>query len=123
MKLISTKNNILPDKIYLTVEKELKLFYFNAFRRRPKNLLTLELIKECYSDQINFFINQISQIIKSYKKGNNKKELFSNLTEFKKNEGCNKKIMESIILHFSDSYENLVFTSSELKTLFLFEEK
>ena len=31
--------------------------------------------------------------------------------------------MESIILHFSDSYENLAFTSSELKILFLFEEK
>ena len=123
MKPISTKNNTFPDKIYLTIEKELKLFYFSAFRRRPKNLLTLELIKECYSDQINFFINQISQIIISYKKGNKKKELFSNLTEFKKNEGCNKKIMESIILHFSDSYENLVFNSSELKTLFLFEEK
>ena len=62
MKPISTKNNTLPDKIYLTVEKELKLFYFSAFRRRPKNLLTLELIKECYSDQINFFLNQISKI-------------------------------------------------------------
>ena len=123
MKPISTKNNTLPDKIYLTVEKELKLFYFSAFRRRPKNLLTLELIKECYSDQINFFQNQISQIIKSYKKSKNKKELYSNLIEFKKNEGCNKKIMESIILHLSDSYENLAFTSSELKILFLFEEK
>ena len=123
MKAISTNNNTLPEKIYLSVEKELKLFYFSAFRRRPKNLLTLELIKECYSDQINFFINQISQIIKSHKKSNNKKELLGKLIEFKKNEGCNKKIMESIILHFSDSYENLAFTSSELKTLFLFEEK
>ena len=123
MKAISTKNNTLPDKIYLTVEKELKLFYFSAFRRRPKNLLTLELIKECYSDQIIFFRDQISQIIKSYKKSNNKKELFGKLIEFKKNEGCNKKIMESIILHLSDSHENLAFTSSELKTLFLFEEK
>tara|TARA_B100001248_G_C27047522_1_gene303729 strand:- start:110 stop:481 length:372 start_codon:yes stop_codon:yes gene_type:complete len=123
LKAISTKNNTLSEKIYITVEKELKLFYFNAFSRRPKNLLTLELIKECYSDQIKFFLNKISQIIKSYKKSNNKKELFGKLIEFKKNEGCNKKIMESIILHLSDSHENLAFTSSESKTLFLFEEK
>ena len=122
MKAISTKNNTFPEKIYITVEKELKLFYFSAFRRRPKNLLTLELIKECYSDQINFFINQISSIINSHKKSNNKKELFGKLIEFKKNEGCNKKIMESIILHLSDSYENLSFTSSELKSLLLFED-
>jgi len=122
LKAISTKNNTFPEKIYITVEKELKLFYFSAFRRRPKNLLTLELIKECYSDQINFFINQISQIIKSYKKSNVKKELFGKLVEFKKNEGCNKKIMESIILHLSDSHENLSFTSSELKSLLLFED-
>ena len=123
MKAISTKNNILSKKINITVEKELKLFYFSAFRRRPKNLLTLELIKECYSDQIKFFLNQISQIIKSYKKSSNKNELFGNLIEFKKNEGCNKKIIESLILHLSDSHKNLDFTSSELKSLFLFEEK
>ena len=91
MKPISTKNNTFPDKIYLTIEKELKLFYFSAFRRRPKNLLTLELIKECYSDQINFFLNQISQIIKSYKKSNNKKELYGNLIEFKKMKAVIKK--------------------------------
>ena len=57
MKAISQKSRNLSPKITSTVEKELKLFYFKAFKRRSKNLLTLELIKECYADQIKFFIN------------------------------------------------------------------
>ena len=62
MKAISQKNKKLSLEIISIVERELKLFYFNAFKRRSKNLLTLELIKECYADQINFFIDEIKKM-------------------------------------------------------------
>ena len=48
------------------ISNELKKFYFKNFRRRGKSLKTLELIKECYHDQFNFFIDEILyQIISS----------------------------------------------------------
>ena len=44
------------------ISNELKKFYFKNFRRRGKSLKTLELIKECYHDQFNFFIDEIDKI-------------------------------------------------------------
>ena len=122
MKAISQKSRNLSPKITLTVEKELKLFYFKAFKRRSKNLLTLELIKECYTDQIKFFINEISDLINKYDKELKKDLVLLDLIEFKKNEGCNKKILETLIIHLQERYNNLNFGPSELKSLLLFED-
>ncbi len=122
MKAISQKSRNLSLKITLTVEKELKLFYFKAFKRRSKNLLTLELIKECYTDQIKFFINEISDLINKYDKELKKDLVLLDLIEFKKNEGCNKKILETLIIHLQERYNNLNIGPSELKSLLLFED-
>tara|TARA_B100000965_G_scaffold195731_1_gene163522 strand:- start:1015 stop:1383 length:369 start_codon:yes stop_codon:yes gene_type:complete len=122
LKAISQKSRNLSLKITLTVEKELKLFYFKAFKRRSKNLLTLELIKECYTDQIKFFINEISDLINKYDKELKKDLVLLDLIEFKKNEGCNKKILETLIIHLQERYNNLNIGPSELKSLLLFED-
>ena len=53
----------MTETLTKTVSEELKKFYFKNFRRRGKSLKTLELIKECYNDQYNFFINELSDII------------------------------------------------------------
>ena len=52
----------------------------------------IELIKECYSDQINFFLNQIFRIIKSYKKSNNKKNCIVILLNLKKMKAVIKRL-------------------------------
>ena len=122
MKAISQKSRKLSPEITSTVEKELKLFYFKAFKRRSKNLLTLELIKECYTDQIKFFINEISDLINKYDKELKKDLVLLDLIEFKKNEGCNKKILETLIIHLQERYNNLNIGPSELKSLLLFED-
>ena len=122
MKAISQKNKKLSSEIISTVERELKLFYFNAFKRRSKNLLTLELIKECYADQINFFINQILNLVSKYDNEYKQKDVFSDLMIFKNHEGCNKKILETLILFLSDKYNYLEFSPTELKSLLLFED-
>ena len=122
MKAISQKNKKLSSEIISIVERELKLFYFNAFKRRSKNLLTLELIKECYADQINFFINQILKLVSKYDKEYKQKDVFSDLMIFKNHEGCNKKILETLILFLSDRYNYLEFSPTELKSLLLFED-
>ena len=122
MKAISQKSKNLSRKITSTVEKELKLFYFKAFKRRSKNLLTLELIKECYADQIKFFINEISDLINKYDKELKKDLVLLDLIEFKKNEGCNKKILETLIIYLQERYNNLNIGPSELKSLLLFED-
>ena len=122
MKAISQKSRNLSPKIISIVEKELKLFYFKAFKRRSKNLLTLELIKECYTDQIKFFINEISDLINKYDKELKKDLVLLDLIEFKKNEGCNKKILETLIIHLQERYNNLNIGPSELKSLLLFED-
>ena len=122
MKAISQKNKKLSSEIISTVERELKLFYFNAFKRRSKNLLTLELIKECYKDQINFFIHQILNLVSKYDKEYKQKDVFSDLMIFKNHEGCNKKILETLILFLSDRYNYLEFSPTELKSLLLFED-
>ena len=122
MKAISQKSRNLSPKITSTVEKELKLFYFKAFKRRSKNLLTLELIKECYTDQIKFFINEISDLINKHDKEFKKDLVLQDLINLKKNEGCNKKILETLIIHLQERYNNLNFGPSELKSLLLFED-
>jgi CRISPR/Cas system CMR-associated protein Cmr1 (group 7 of RAMP superfamily) len=122
LKAISQKSRNLSPKIISIVEKELKLFYFKAFKRRSKNLLTLELIKECYTDQIKFFINEISDLINKYDKELKKDLVLLDLIKFKKNEGCNKKILETLIIHLQERYNNLNIGPSELKSLLLFED-
>ena len=122
MKAISQKNKKLSSEIISTVERELKLFYFNAYKRRSKNLLTLELIKECYEDQINFFVDQILNLVSKYDKEYKQKDVFSDLMIFKNHEGCNKKILETLILFLSDKYNYLEFSPTELKSLLLFED-
>ena len=122
MKATLQKSNNLPPQIISTIERELKLFYFNAFKRRSKNLLTLELIKECYTDQIEYFTTHILKLISKCDRNLIKEELLKDLFNFKKNEGCNKKILETLILHLDERYDNLQITPSELKSLLLFED-
>ena len=55
-----------------TIESELKAFYFKAFRRRSKSLETLDLIKECYLDQIDLFNDYLEQLLKSFKEKRSK---------------------------------------------------
>jgi len=116
------KNKKLSSEIISIVERELKLFYFNAFKRRSKNLLTLELIKECYTDQIEYFTTHILELISKSDRKLIKEELLKDLFNFKKNEGCNKKILETLILHLVERYDKLQITPSELKSLLLFED-
>ena len=122
MKATLQKSNNLPPELISTIERELKLFYFNAFKRRSKNLLTLELIKECYTDQIEYFTTHILELISKSDRKLIKKELLKDLFDFKKNEGCNKKILETLILHLDQRYDKLQITPSELKSLLLFED-
>ena len=122
MKATLQKSNNLPPEIISTIERELKLFYFNAFKRRSKNLLTLELIKECYTDQIEYFTTHILELISKSDRKLIKQELLKDLFNFKKNEGCNKKILETLILHLDERYDKLQITPSELKSLLLFED-
>ena len=122
MKPTSIKDNYLSSNLQKTIEKQLKLFYFNAFKRRSKNLLTLELIKECYNDQINFFENYINDLLLKYDKGFEKNDILNDLFDLKKNEGCNKKILQTLIIDLKERYNNFDISSSELKLLLLFEE-
>ena len=122
MKAISQKNKKLSLEIISIVERELKLFYFNGFKRRSKNLLTLELIKECYADQINFFIDQILNLVSKYDNECKQKDVYTDLMVFKNHEGCNKKILETLILFLSDRYNCIEFNPTELKSLLLFED-
>ena len=122
MKAISQKNKKLSLEIISIFERELKLFYFNAFKRRSKNLLTLELIKECYADQINFFIDQILNLVSKYDNECKQKDVYTDLMVFKNHEGCNKKILETLILFLSDRYNCIEFNPTELKSLLLFED-
>ena len=91
-------NKFLSD----TIEKELKAFYFKAFRRRSKNLETLDLIKECYLDQIHLFNDYLEQLLKSFKEKQSKSLLLEDLIKFKNFEGCNKKIMKSVVLEIKN---------------------
>ena len=108
-------NKFLSD----TIEKELKAFYFKAFRRRSKNLETLDLIKECYLDQIHLFNDYLEQLLKSFKEKQSKSLLLEDLIKF---EGCNKKIMKSVVLEIKKIDESVDFESDETKDLFEFDD-
>ena len=119
MKAISQSNLNINYKT--VVERQLKLFYFNAFRRRPKNLLTLELIKECYSDQIILFNNKIKKIITDFKISKDNSLALKKLNKLKKTEGCNKKILESVIAELSKN--KMKITQNEIDNLLFFEDQ
>ena len=104
------------------VEKELKVFYFKAFKRRSKSLETLELIKECYLDQIDLFNNYLEKLFKSFKENKSKSLLVEDLIKFKNFEGCNKKIMKSIVSEIKKIDESVDFDSDETKYLFEFDD-
>ena len=104
------------------VEKELKVFYFKAFKRRSKSLETLELIKECYLEQIDLFNSYLEKLFKSFKENKSKSLLVEDLIKFKNFEGCNKKIMKSIVSEIKRIDESVDFDSDETKDLFEFDD-
>jgi hypothetical protein len=87
----------MSDELLNTLKRELKKFYFKNFKRRGKSLKTLELIKECYNDQLDFYIHELKTIIKKSLESKDEKLVLKLLSDFKKNEGCNKKIMKFIV--------------------------
>ena len=87
----------MSNELINTIKQELKKFYFKNFRRRGKSLKTLELIKECYNDQFDFYVSEVNNIIKKSIESKDEKLVMKLLSDFKKNEGCNKKIMSFII--------------------------
>ena len=104
------------------VEKELKIFYFKAFKRRSKSLETLDLIQECYSDQISLFNEYLERLLKSFKEKRTKSLLIEDLIKFKNLEGCNKKIMKSLIAEIKKIDHSINFDSVENKYLFEFDD-
>ena len=111
-------NKFLSD----TIEKELKAFYFKAFRRRSKSLETLDLIKECYLDQIGLFTDYLEQLLKSFKEKRSKSLLVEDLSKFKNFEGCNKKIMKSVVSEIQKIDDSVNFDSDETEYLFEFDD-
>ena len=111
-------NKFLSD----TIESELKAFYFKAFRRRSKSLETLDLIKECYLDQIDLFNDYLEQLLKSFKEKQSKSLLLEDLIKFKNFEGCNKKIMKSVVSEIKKIDDSVDFESDETNDLFEFDD-
>ena len=111
-------NKFLSD----TIERELKAYYFKAFRRRSKSLETLDLIKECYLDQIVLFSDYLDQLLKSFKEKRSKSLLVEDLIKFKNFEGCNKKIMRSVVSEIQKIDDSVDFESDETKYLFEFDD-
>ena len=122
----------MSNELINTIKQELKKFYFKNFRRRGKNLQTLEfgknlqtleLIKECYNDQFDFYLLEIKKIIKKSIELKDEKLIIKLLSDFKKNEGCNKKIMSFIIneLVVENKLEFLEIPNNH--SLFEFEEE
>ena len=105
-----------------TIESELKAFYFKAFRRRSKSLETLDLIKECYLDQIDLFNDYLEQLLKSFKEKRSKNLLLEDLIKFKNFEGCNKKIMKFLVAELKKSDDSIDFEPEEIQFLFEFED-
>ena len=83
---------------------------------------TLELIKECYLDQIDLFNNYLEKLFKSFKENKSKSLLVEDLIKFKNYEGCNKKIMKSIVSEIKKIDESVDFDSDETKDLFEFDD-
>ena len=102
------------------ISKELKIFYFKSFRRRSKSLETLDLIKECYNDQINLFNFHIKDLLMSSKK--NKSFVLKSLKKIKNFEGCNKKIMKFLVAELKKLDDSIDFKSEEIHFLFEFED-
>ena len=48
--------------------------------------------------------------------------ILNDLFDLKKIEGCNKKILQTLIIDLKERYNNFDISSSELKLLLLFEE-
>ena len=104
------------------ISKELKIFYFKSFRRRSKSLETLDLIKECYKDQINFFNDHIDDLLNSCKKNESKIFIIESLKKIKNFEGCNKKIMKFLVAELKKLDDSIDFESEEIQFLFEFED-
>ena len=104
------------------ISKELKIFYFKSFRRRSKSLETLDLIKECYIDQINLFNDYIDDLLISYKKNKSKSLVMESLKKIKNLEGCNKKIMKFLVAELKKLDDSIDFESEEIQFLFEFED-
>ena len=102
------------------ISKELKIFYFKSFRRRSKSLETLNLIKECYNDQINLFNFHTNDLLMSSKK--NKSFVLKSLKKIKNFEGCNKKIMKFLVAELKKLDDSIDFKSEEIHFLFEFED-
>ena len=113
----------MSNELINTIKQELKKFYFKNFRRRGKSLKTLELIKECYNDQFDFYLSEVNNIIKKSIESKDEKLVMKLLSDFKKNEGCNKKIMSFIIneLVVENKFEFLDIHNNH--SLFEFEEE
>ena len=104
------------------ISKELKIFYFKSFRRRSKSLETLDLIKECYNDQINLFNFHINDLLMSSKKNKSKSFVLQSLKKIKNFEGCNKKIMKFLVAELKNLDDSIDFESEEIQFLFEFED-
>lgn len=104
------------------ISKELKIFYFKSFRRRSKSLETLDLIKECYNDQINLFSDHINDLLMSSKKNKSKSFVLQSLKKIKNFEGCNKKIMKFLVAELKKLDDSIDFESEEIQFLFEFED-
>lgn len=113
----------MSNELINTIKQELKKFYFKNFRRRGKSLKTLELIKECCNDQFDFYVSEVNNIIKKSIESKDEKLVMKLLSDFKKNEGCNKKIMSFIIneLVVENKLEFLEIPNNH--SLFEFEEE
>ena len=103
------------------ISKELKIFYFKSFRRRSKSLETLDLIKECYKDQINLFNVHVDDLLMSSKKNESKSVVVQSLKKIKNFEGCNKKIMKFLVAELKNLDDSIDFESEEIQFLFEFE--
>ena len=104
------------------ISKELKIFYFKSFRRRSKSLETLDLIKECYKDQINLFNVHVDDLLMSSKKNESKSVVLQSLKKIKNFEGCNKKIMKFLVAELKKLDDSIDFESEEIQFLFEFED-
>ena len=104
------------------ISRELKIFYFKSFRRRSKSLETLDLIKECYNDQIKLFNFHINDLLMSSKKNKSKSFVIQTLKKIKNFEGCNKKIMKFLVAELKKLDDSIDFESEEIQFLFEFED-
>ena len=104
------------------ISKELKIFYFKSFRRRSKSLETLDLIKECYKDQINLLNVHVDDLLMSSKKNESKSVVLQSLKKIKNFEGCNKKIMKFLVAELKKLDDSIDFESEEIQFLFEFED-